>query len=233
MKGKGFFITGTDTGVGKTWATLCLMRGLQARGLNVAGMKPVATGAVLDEGRWVNEDALALQRAASIALPYERVNPYVFEPPVSPHIAAEQAGQPIDPQRIVDICAELQEFADCVLVEGVGGWKVPLNRCEYVADLAVALGLPVILVVGLRLGCLNHALLTHAAIQSSGANFAGWIANHLVRDLPYAHANIRTLAEALGRPPLLELTYCEDSRQPPKGFASEWEADAILRLLAP
>lgn len=233
MKKKGFFITGTDTGVGKTWATLYLMRVLQAQGLKVAGMKPVATGAFLRGEHWVNEDALALRRAAPVPLPYERVNPYVFEPPASPHIAAELAGETIELPRLVEACAELQEVADCVLVEGVGGWKVPLNRRETVADLAVALGLPVILVVGLRLGCLNHALLTHAAIRSSGARFAGWIANHPLRDFPYASENIRTLTAALECPPLLDLAYCEDSRQPGQGLGSGRAADEILRLLAP
>jgi dethiobiotin synthetase len=233
MKKKGFFITGTDTGVGKTWATLYLMRLLQSSGLKVIGMKPVATGAILSGGRRVNEDALALQQAASVPLPYERVNPYVFGPPASPHIAAELTGETIELPRLVEACTELQEVADCVLVEGVGGWKVPLNRRETLADLAVALGLPVILVVGLRLGCLNHALLTHAAIQTSGARFAGWIANHPLRDFPYAAENIRTLAAALGCPPLLHLTYCEDSRQPGQGLGSGRAADEILRLLAP
>jgi dethiobiotin synthetase len=233
MKKKGFFITGTDTGVGKTWATLSLMAMLQGQGLKVVGMKPVATGAVLNEGRWVNEDALALQQAASIPLPYELVNPYVFEPPVSPHIAANQAGRTIDLTRIAEAFGELQEAADCVLVEGVGGWKVPLNRRDSVADLAAALGLPVIMVVGLRLGCLNHALLTHAAIRSSAVDFAGWIANHLVRDLPYAAENIRTLNEALGCPSLKELAYREDLRQPSQGVRAVWETDEILRLLAP
>jgi dethiobiotin synthetase len=208
---KGFFITGTDTGVGKTWATLYLMNVLQKRGLKIVGMKPVATGAVLSEGRWVNEDALALQRAASIPVPYEQVNPFLFEPPVSPHIAAAQAGRAIEITRIVNIFSKLTEFADGVAVEGVGGWKVPLNGREQVADLAKALKIPVILVIGLRLGCLNHALLTHAAIASSGVEFAGWIANRMVRDFPYAAEHIETLTAELGGPPLAVLPYGEEA----------------------
>jgi dethiobiotin synthetase len=233
MKRNGFFITGTDTGVGKTWATLYLIKVLRSRGLKVAGMKPVATGAVCRDGRLVNEDALALQRAASVSLPYEMVNPFLFEPPVSPHIAAELAGRSIDLALIVRAFRELQEHADCVLVEGVGGWKAPLSRGEQVSDLAAALGLPVILVVGMRLGCLNHALLTHGAIQSSGAAFAGWIANHVERNFPHAAENIRTLDAALGSPPLAELPYCAGARHPSAGMFSESESDETLRVLAP
>lgn len=233
MKQIGFFITGTDTGVGKTWATLCLMKMLQEQGLKVAAMKPVATGAVFYEGRWMNEDALALQRAASIALSYDAVNPYLFVPPVSPHIAAELAGRPIELTPIVRIFQELQERTDCVLVEGVGGWKAPLNPREKVADLAEALGLPVILVVGLRLGCLNHALLTHEAIKSTSVDFAGWIANHVAREFPYAAENIRTLDASLGFPPLAVLPYQERLRQLSAGVSTGFEAERILRVLVP
>jgi dethiobiotin synthetase len=233
MKQTGFFITGTDTGVGKTWATLCLMSVLQRRGLQVAAMKPVATGAVFNEDRWVNEDALALQRAASMALPYASVNPYLFEPPVSPHIAAELTGRPIDLAPIVRAFRELHERADWVLVEGVGGWKTPLSPREKVADLAEALGLPVILVVGLRLGCLNHALLTHEAIEASGVHFVGWIANHVARDFPHAAENIQTLDTALGFPPLAVLPYREEAREPSAEIASDAEVERILHVLAP
>lgn len=232
-KASGLFITGTDTGIGKTWATLCLMRALQSRGLSVVGMKPVATGAIWREGRLVNEDALALQEAGSVSLPYELVNPYVFEPPVSPHIAAELAGERIDSARIVEVFHELRRRADCVLVEGVGGWKVPLNEREQVADLAMALGLPVIMVVGLRLGCLNHALLTYESIKASDIRHAGWIANQITSDFPYAEENIRTLDLALGLPPLAQLPYFEAPCQPPECGLAPHEADEILRVLAP
>lgn len=232
-KANGLFITGTDTGVGKTWATLCLMRALQSRGLRVVGMKPVATGAVWWEGRLVNEDALALQEAGSVSLPYELVNPYVFEPPVSPHIAAGLAGRNIDLARIVDISHELRQLADCVLIEGVGGWRAPLNEREQVAELAMAVGLPVILVVGLRLGCLNHALLTHESIKASGAGLAGWIANHMISDFPYVEENIRTIDVALGLSPLARIPYFEAPCQPTGRGLSPSETDEILRVLAP
>lgn len=232
-KANGLFITGTDTGVGKTWATLCLMRALQSRGLRVVGMKPVATGAVWREGRLVNEDALALQEAGSVSLPYELVNPYVFEPPVSPHIAAGLAGERIELARVVEIFHELRRLADGVLVEGVGGWKVPLNEREHLADLAMAVGLPVIMVVGLRLGCLNHALLTHESINSSDIRFAGWIANQVASDFPYADENVRTIDLALGLPHLARLPYFEALSQPPECGLAPHEADEILRVLAP
>lgn len=203
----GFFITGTDTGIGKTWATLCLMRELQARGWTVAAMKPVATGGFFQKGRLVNEDALALQAAASVDLPYEWINPFVYEPPVSPHIAAAEAGIPIVLGRVREAYAHLNAVADCVLVEGVGGWAVPLGHSLRVADLAAALELPVILVVGLRLGCLNHALLTREAIMAAGVEFAGWIANQIEDGFPRAPENIATLAEAWGVPPLATLPH--------------------------
>jgi dethiobiotin synthetase len=202
MRQTSFFITGTDTGIGKTWASLSLMRAYRAQGRSVAGMKPVATGGVWRGGRLENEDALALLEAASAPLPYERVNPYVYEPPVSPHIAAAQAGRPIDLERIVKLFNGLAEEFDCLLVEGVGGWAVPLSDRLRVSDLALALGLPVILVVGLRLGCLNHALLTRAALDASGARFAGWIANRVCADFLCAEENIATLAGEWGVPPL-------------------------------
>lgn len=207
MKENSFFITGTDTGVGKTWAALCLMRLLQARGLRMLGMKPVATGAIQREGRWVNEDALALRGAASFAVPYDQVNPYVYAPPTSPHIAAALAGEAIDLARIVKLFKVLEASADGVLVEGVGGWLAPLGARERVADLALALDLPVILVVGMRLGCLNHALLSHAAIRASGATWAGWIANHPVHDFPYAAETLALLTAELEGPPLAGLPH--------------------------
>lgn len=233
MKQKGFFITGTDTGVGKTWVTLCLMQALKERGFSVLGMKPVATGGFWRDGRLVNEDALSLQVAGSFPLPYEQVNPYVFEPPVSPHIAAETVGQTIDLQRIVDVFQGLRGCTDCILVEGVGGWMVPLNAREQVAELASAIGLPVVLVVGLRLGCLNHAALTHAAIAASHVEFAGWIANHLMGDLPYFAETLRTLESMLGSPPLICLPHRPPSCQPQMHLFPVTLSDEILRVLCP
>lgn len=233
MRARGLFITGTDTGVGKTWATLSLMKVLQRRGLTVVGMKPVATGAELRDGYWANEDALALQRAASVTVPYERVNPYAFVPPASPHIAAAEAGQRIDLKRILAAFDELRAAADCVLVEGVGGWKVPLGPAMAVADLAEALELPVLMVVGLRLGCLNHAWLTYESIRASNVRFGGWIANRVLRDFAYAGENLATLTDLLGSPPVAELAYCDASIQPQNDRGLLANTDEILRLLAP
>jgi dethiobiotin synthetase len=196
----GFFVTGTDTGVGKTRAAVALMQLLQKRGLSVAGMKPIASGCQRREGRLLNDDAVSLQQHASLDLRYEEVNPYAFEPPISPHLAAELAGVPIDLASIVAGCRELERRADCVVVEGIGGWEVPLNERQTVADLATRLALPVILVVGMRLGCLNHGLLSHTAISRAGVPYAGWIANYLDAGLLYPERTVETLQARLSVP---------------------------------
>ena len=196
----GFFVTGTDTGVGKTHAAVRLMQTLHGAGLRVAGMKPVASGAVWQAGRWVNADALALMEASSIPLDYEQVNPYVFAPPVAPHLAAALAGTELRIEPLQRGLQALGERADCVIVEGVGGWRVPLNATQDVADLAVALGLPVLLVVGLRLGCINHALLTEEAIHARGLRLAGWIANSIDPHMASRDANIAALEARLTSP---------------------------------
>ncbi len=175
----GYFITGTDTGVGKTVVTLGLMQYLQQQGVTVAAMKPVAAGCEKTAAGLRNDDAVQLMQQSSISLDYDQVNPYAFEPAIAPHIAASQCGVRIEPERILRTYSELTDLVDCVLVEGAGGWLVPLNDSATMADLAVQLGLNTILVVGIRLGCLNHALLSAAAIQSSGLKFAGWVANCL------------------------------------------------------
>ena len=175
----GYFITGTDTGVGKTVVTLGLMQYLQQQGVTVAAMKPVAAGCEQTAAGLRNDDAVQLMQQSSISLDYDQVNPYAFEPAIAPHIAASQCGVRIEPERILRTYSELTDLVDCVLVEGAGGWLVPLNDSATMADLAVQLGLNTILVVGIRLGCLNHALLSAAAIQSSGLKFAGWVANCL------------------------------------------------------
>lgn len=175
----GLFITGTDTGVGKTRVSVALMEMLKAQDKRVAGMKPIASGARLTPAGLRNEDAEQLQQAASIALPYERINPYCFAPAIAPHLAARAAGRSIDLSRIVEAHDALTAQADWVIVEGVGGWKVPLGKHFTTVDLAAALGWSVLLVVGLRLGCLNHALLTADAIAASGVALAGWVANYV------------------------------------------------------
>jgi dethiobiotin synthetase len=194
---RGYFITGTDTGVGKTAVTLGLLAHLQAQGKTVVAMKPVASGCTRTAAGLVNDDALQLQRQSSVALPYALINPYAFEPPIAPHIAAARAGVTIAIDKIRAACAEIAGMADCVLVEGVGGWQVPLNEDETLADLARALDLEVILVVGIRLGCLIHALLTAESVVASGCVPAGWVANRLPPGADCAEENINTLKTRL------------------------------------
>jgi dethiobiotin synthetase len=196
----GYFVTGTDTGIGKTVVTLGLMRLLQDRGLRVAGMKPVASGCERTPQGLRNEDALQLQRQASMPLDYAEVNPYAFEPPIAPHIAAREAGVRIGLDVIREGMLRLASVSDAVCVEGVGGWLVPLNGHETVADLAGRLGLDLILVVGMRLGCLNHALLTAHAIEAAGLPLAGWVANCLPPEPDYLQENITALESGLSAP---------------------------------
>lgn len=208
----GWFVTGTDTGVGKTRAAVSLLRGLTGSGRQAVGMKPAATGGLLRAGRLVNEDALALLAASSVSLPYELVNPYVYREPVSPHVAAAAAGETITFGPIMDAFHELCERAPYVVVEGAGGWLVPLNGHQTMEDLARLMHLPVVLVVGMRLGCINHALLSHRAIRGAGAPWAGWIANHIDPLWRDAASSLATLTAALG-PPLAVIPY-GDPAQP-------------------
>jgi dethiobiotin synthetase len=172
------FVTGTDTGVGKTFISVALIELLQQQGLTVAGMKPIASGCEMTTDGLRNDDALALNQHADGDLPYELINPYAFEPAIAPHIAAQQAGIEIELDKIRQNYTLIKQQVDAVVVEGAGGWLVPLNHEQTMADLAVFLDLPIILVVGIRLGCINHALLTVKAIESTGLKFQGWIANH-------------------------------------------------------
>ena len=200
MSGRGFFITGTDTGVGKTVCSAALARALARRSARVAVMKPVASGALLTPQGLRSEDALRLMAEASVAAPYETVNPYCFEPPISPHIAAAEAGVRIDLRRIGACYAALAAQADVVIVEGAGGWLAPLGPDSAMADIPRSLALPVILVVGMRLGCLNHALLSHESIRSHGAKFAGWVANGIDPALDRSAENHATLGAHFGPP---------------------------------
>lgn len=197
---RGYFVTGTDTGIGKTVITLGLMQYLQDRGFAVAGMKPIASGCRPTAAGLRNEDAVQLQRQASIRLPYELVNPVALAAPVAPHIAARQDGVILSVATIRQSFDAMAAQADRVVVEGVGGWRVPLGERETLADLARALELPVVLVVGMRLGCLNHALLSAEAIARDGLQLAGWVANCLP-PLPEAlEENITALKTRLSAP---------------------------------
>lgn len=200
---KGFFVTGTDTGVGKTRVAVALVHALKGLGLRVGVMKPVAAGTA-GPG---NGDALELMEASGLGLPYELVNPYLFDAPVAPHLAAEDAGVVIDPARIVDAYAEIAAASDIVVVEGAGGWLVPAGPDSSMADIAAALGLPAVLVVGMRLGCLNHALLTAAALREHGPGLAGWVANHIDPGMALAERNEAALRARLGGPLLARLDW--------------------------
>jgi dethiobiotin synthetase len=199
---KGFFIAGTDTGVGKTRVSVALTRALVARGLRVAVMKPVAAGALETTEGPRNDDALELLAASNVAAAYEDVNPCLLATPASPHLAARHAGVAIRPESILRAQRKLAALADCLIVEGAGGWLAPISAMETMGDLAEKMALPVVLVVGLRLGCLNHALLTREAIRSQGLPFAGWVANKMATEMPLAAENIDTLASRFGMSPL-------------------------------
>ncbi|HEY6822673.1 MAG TPA: dethiobiotin synthase [Burkholderiales bacterium] len=199
----GFFITGTDTGVGKTLVACALLEGLRSSGRSVVGMKPVAAGR--EHGKWLDVDALAA--ASSVAAPERTVNPYAFEPAVAPHIAAQRAGIQMDLEKILAAFRELSRLAEVVIVEGAGGFLVPLNARQTTADLARLLGVPVVLVVGMRLGCLNHALLTRDAIASAGLPCAGWVANGVVEEMPELEYNVQALVERLDCDFLGEIPY--------------------------
>jgi dethiobiotin synthetase len=193
---QGFFVTGTDTGVGKTLVACALLHALASSGKTVVGMKPVAAGS--EGGRWADVDALA--GASSLRAAMKLVNPYAFDPAIAPHLAAELAGAKIQIEVIARAYTELTRQAEVVIVEGVGGFLVPLNERDTAADLVRRLALPVVLVVGMRLGCLNHALLTRGQIEACGLRCAGWVANCIVPGMPQLDANIRTLELRLDCP---------------------------------
>ena len=198
----GYFIAGTDTGVGKTLAAQALLTALVGRGRRVAGMKPVASGCRLTAAGLRSEDAEALIAAANVTAPYAEVNPYAFAPAVAPHLAARVGGAEIRLEPIVQAYARLADCADCIVVEGAGGWLTPISETLTMADVAAALGLPVVLVVGLRLGCLNHALLTQRAIAQCGLPLAGWVANSIESEMERRDENLATLTRRLGAAPL-------------------------------
>lgn len=205
---KSIFITGTDTGIGKTRISSGLLMAATSRSLRAVGMKPVASGSVLRDGIWCNEDADAL-RACSIEplrnLP--EINVYAFEEAIAPHLAAAHASVEIDLKRLQQAYQILQQQADLVVVEGVGGWCVPLSSKAMQVDCVRALKLPVILVVGIRLGCINHALLSAHAIVADGCNLLGWIANTVDADTAYLDENINSIRDRIGVPLLAQVRH--------------------------
>lgn len=193
------FVTGTDTDAGKTVISVALIDLLKQRGLRVAGMKPVASGCDLTEAGLRNDDAMQLSQHANVHLPYEMINPFSFQPAIAPHIAAQQINVEVSLDVIKDNFVQIQQQTDAVVVEGAGGWFVPLNQQSTIADLAIALNLPVVLVVGIRLGCINHALLSVNAIKQSGLSLLGWVAN-MVTPNNEAEEIIATLKQHISAP---------------------------------
>ncbi len=192
-----FFITGTDTGVGKTYIACKLIQQYVAQGYKVVGMKPVAAGCELVDGEWVNDDVLKLEAAGNVKAPRELTNPYSFKQPIAPHIAAELAGKTIEIAVIKQAFNALSELADIVILEGAGGFLVPLNDTDSMADLAAQLNIPIILVVGMKLGCINHVFLTAEAIKARNVNLAGWVANPIEPQMQYYNNNVATIAKKL------------------------------------
>jgi dethiobiotin synthetase len=219
----GFFVTGTDTGVGKTLVACALLHAFAARGYTAVGMKPVATGLVAG----TTGDVERLVAAANVAAPRDEVNPYGFTPPIAPHIAARQAGVSIDPQRVERAFRALAARAQVVVVEGIGGFNVPLGTGYDTAQLAARLGLPVILVVGLRLGCLNHALLTVEAIANRGLPLAGWIANHIDPEMAAAADNVQALQQRIPAPLVARMDFA--TNPDPLAIASSFDSAIVSR----
>jgi dethiobiotin synthetase len=203
------FITGTDTGIGKTHVSVQLLRQFNKEGYRTFGIKPIASGCFSNaEGELVNEDALALQKEASIKKPYSIVNPFAFEEPIAPHLAAKLVGSELRLSSVLQrLSQSIQSEADINIIEGVGGWSVPLNDFEMASDIVKTLQIPTILVVGIKLGCLNHAILTHKNIVHSGVPFLGWVANCVDPEALVVEGIIDSLTQWLGGSPLVILPY--------------------------
>ncbi len=233
----GLYITGTNTGVGKTVVAAAWTSALARQGRQVVALKPVASGAARDAaGRLRNADALALQAAASVALPYDLVNPYCFEPAIAPHLAAEEAGVATPLPALLEHYRRATVGAELAVVEGAGGWRVPLHPEGFLSDLPEQLGLGVVLVVGLTLGCLNHARLTLEAIERSGrCSFIGWVGNAIDPDFERPEANLRTLERLTGASPLVVIPSLHLGAKPDsisELFESRTARAAVASLLA-
>jgi dethiobiotin synthetase len=209
---RAYFVTGTDTDAGKTLVSCLLLHAAAARGLETLALKPLAAGAEATPEGLRNDDAVRLMAAATRKLPYAQVNPICLPDPLSPHLAARRAGRRVSVERLVGFCrGALLQRAGFTLIEGAGGWRVPVNDREYLADVAKALQIPVLLVVGMRLGCLNHALLTAEAIHRDGLTLAGWVANTCDPAMAEFEANVATLNETLGAPLLGVIPRLDDT----------------------
>lgn len=214
MAKKKFFISGTDTDVGKTLIGAGILEAANRKGLRTVAMKPVAAGCEQTEQGLRNDDALTLIDAMSVDLPYSQVNPIAFEPPIAPHIAAMRENKTLSVSRLTGFCnGILMQPSDFVVIEGAGGWRVPLNPRETLADLAIELNLPVVMVVGMRLGCINHALLTAEAIERDGLKVAGWVANRVDPEMSCYEENLMTLKTLIRAPLLGEVPFLDNANK--------------------
>ena len=214
---QAYFVTGTDTNVGKTYISQALIRHFVNAGNKTVGMKPIASGCEISrhgvwQGQLVNEDAQALYAASNVKPALGLMNPYRFSPAIAPHIAAQQAGVQIDIAVISSAYQQLAAMADVVVVEGAGGFLVPINAQQTIADLAVELKLPLVLVVGMRLGCINHALLTVEAIKARGLKLAGWVANQIDPEMPMFEENLASLQQRIDAPCLSVVSWKGDAK---------------------
>lgn len=210
--GNAFFITGTDTDAGKTTVAAGLLCAARRQGFSTLAIKPVASGCDLTAQGLRNSDALALAQQSSIKLPYAQINPFAFAPAIAPHLAAQQADVKLDVATLQQACLQVvNQQADLTVIEGAGGWLVPISASQTMADLAKALQLPVILVVGVRLGCINHALLTAEAIARDGLTLTGWIANCLDPTMPALADNLISLEQHLKSPCLAQVPWVADA----------------------
>jgi dethiobiotin synthetase len=230
MTKKAFFITGTDTDVGKTLISAGLLVAAKDNGLTTAALKPVAAGCEKTAAGLRNSDALMLQSVITQTLPYEQINPIALEAAIAPHIAAQQEKRSVSVDRLAGFCRGVLSSADFTIVEGAGGWRVPINPRETMADLAKNLQLPVIMVVSMRLGCLNHALLTFEAIVRDGLPLAGWVANCIDADMPVLQENIDSLLARLPIPCLATVPFLlEPSATAMATYFNATELEKILR----
>lgn len=224
---RGLFVAGTDTGVGKTVVAAALLHGLASRNLRAAGMKPVAAGSVRRRGVWINEDVEALRAAATVDVPREWMNPYCFAPPIAPHIAAAEARIAVRMDRIRQAYARIAARSDVVVVEGVGGVLVPLGPRLSAVDLPDRLQLPVVLVVGLRLGCINHALLSVEALVGRGLRLAGWVGNRIDPEMSRAAQNVDAIRRRMPAPLLGVIPTVPDGD--PARVSGALDFDTLLR----
>ena len=211
MRQHDYFITGTDTEIGKTFVTSALLQAFSQQGISSLGLKPIASGAELRDGIWHNEDVDSLMQASSVKRSQSEVCPYLMQTPAAPHIVAARENVRLDPQVIVQAYQQATMHADAVMVEGVGGFHVPLLDDLSTADLAQQLNLPVILVVGMRLGCINHALLTAEAIAARGLRLAGWVANTVDTAMLFQAENIEALQKRINAPMLGHIPRLHDA----------------------